>query len=126
MAREPTEAELVQAEREIMEWRGQRVIDARKAAEEAAKAPGARKLAELSGLKEADFLGAGPPELTARQIAETATAYRANYSRYDDPEIVALLEERLAAAFKADGYSLPPMPAEDRLKMLLRRAAKGN
>lgn len=48
----------------------------------------------------------GEPRLTAQQVAETAAAYRANYANCDE-ELRNLVEARLTAALKADGYAVP-------------------
>ena len=54
-----------------------------------------------------------------------AEAWRATYNNYDNPEIVELMEAKLAAAFVADGWTLPPLSPADRLKLLRRlHAAK--
>jgi hypothetical protein len=61
-----------------------------------------------------------PPSLTEEQAAKWAAAYRANYARYS-PEVVEMMEARLVAALKADGFAVPPRSAEERLKELRTR-----
>jgi len=58
-------------------------------------------------------------------------AYRAGYERFaHDPQgeaIITLMEKRLAAALEADGRTLPPFSAEERLRALrIAAAARGN
>jgi hypothetical protein len=60
-------------------------------------------------------------------VQDFAANWRANYVRYDDVEIQKLMEARLVAALKADGYAVPKQPEQDRLKLLRApHAAKGN
>ena len=60
--------------------------------------------------------------LTPEQVADWAAAWRANYARYgSDPEVIQLMEAKLAAALRADGYAVPPWSADDRLKALKAR-----
>jgi hypothetical protein len=122
MARnEPTTADWMQAEREIMQRRGERAIAADRAKAEAVDAgPAPQLFPVIDGAKE--------PLISEGQAREMATAYRANYQNYaDSPEIIQLLEKRLADAFQADGWQLPPLSADDRLKLLRQQhAAKGN
>jgi hypothetical protein len=113
-------------EREIMRRRGGRVLAADQA-KSAAKAnpppapqPNAPKVDVVDGATAA--------KLSEKQAREMAEAYRANYAEHyaGDPEIIALMEARLAAAAKADGWELPPLSPTDRLRLLRQRhAAKG-
>jgi hypothetical protein len=65
----------------------------------------------------------GTPRLTEKQAAAAAAAYRANYASYDE-ELAKLMEARLTAALRADGYAVPPMPAADRLRELKARTLR--
>ena len=116
--REPTRTELEAAEREIMTRRGDRV----RAAEAAAKAE-----AEAAKLRPPPDQSQPQPifeterrRLTESEVQETAAAYRANYANCDE-ELRNLMEARLTAALRADGYAVPRMPAADRLRELKAR-----
>ena len=117
MAQEPTEIEMAAEVRRI------EALRAARAAEKAKVDPDARPTPDLSKLSPMDFTaGGGPPRLTADQVGEFVEAMRATYASFDyDAEIVTLKEERLAAALKADGYALPPLPVKDRLRALMAR-----
>jgi hypothetical protein len=114
-------------ESEIMRRRGERILAADRAKAEVStnSPPSPQKNAPHVTVVD----GAKEPKLTPAQAKEMAAAYRENYATYyaDSPEIIELLEERLAAAFKADGWKLEPLTPNDRLKLLrARHAAKGN
>lgn len=118
MARTATDAEIAQAERDIMERRGQRAIDARKAAEAAANG-GARQLSDTSRLQSLDITS-GPPEFSAEQVADFVESWRRMYANYDE-ETAGLLEKRLVAALQGDGHAVPPQPSSERLLELKAR-----
>src|SRR5690349_2069167 len=125
MARnEPTAAELFALERSIMIQRGERAIAADRAKAEAAAVavsqPTPDPFPVIDGAKE--------PLISEAQARDMAEAYRAAYSNYaDTPEIIDLMEQRLAEAFAADGWKLPKLSPDGRLKLLRQRhAAKGS
>ena len=70
----------------------------------------------------------GAPKLSEAEAIGMAEAMRATYSNYADmPEIIELQEAKLAKAFAADGFKLPPLSQENRLKFLRsQHAAKGS
>jgi hypothetical protein len=119
--REPTLAELAAEEQRLLRIRGERIR-----AEEAAAKEEAQQRAERIAKLRADPTAPrvqfemGTPRLTDQQVAETASAYRAQYANVDE-ELAKLMETRLAAALTADGYKVPQMPAKDRLRELKAR-----
>ena len=124
MARnEPTTADLMEMEREIMQRRGERA-DRAKAEAAKAEAEAAKSRPPADPAAQPTFV-MGEPRRPESEVLSAAAAYRANYANYDE-EIAALMEARLVAALTADGYTVPPIPPEDRLKVLRQRAAKGN
>src|SRR5438270_12461039 len=62
----------------------------------------------------------GTLRLTDHQVRQLAAGWRARYGDYDD-ELRAIQEQRLKAALQADGYSVPELPAADRLRQLKAR-----
>ena len=119
--REPTMAEWAAEEARLLRIRGERAL-----AQEAAAKAEAQQRAEMIERHRADpnaprvEFETGAPRLTAKQVADAAAAYRAQYANADE-ELAKLMEYRLAAALTADGYKVPPMPAKDRLKELKSR-----
>jgi hypothetical protein len=109
-------AEFQEIERAIMRRRGERSIA--KAAAEKAKATQSAANATPpqtpSNIPTAPYrvelIDGSGPKLSTSQAQEMAQAYRENYASYCyDDEHINLLEARLAAAAKADGWELPPM-----------------
>jgi hypothetical protein len=105
--REPTEAELAVAEREIMKYRGARILAADHAKTDAA-ASESRKPADPASLQPS-FCN-GPHRCTERQVHVLPAACRANYAAFDG-EIRKLVEARLAAALTAVGYASRSSPS---------------
>jgi hypothetical protein len=119
--REPTMSEWAAEEQRLLRLRGERVIAADAAAREEAKQRAAlieRHRADVNAPR-VEFQ-TGAPKLTAQQVAETAAAYRANYTNCDE-ELRNLMEARLVAALQADGYEVPPQRPADRLRELKAR-----
>jgi hypothetical protein len=118
MARDPSPAEWEAEVTRVQKLRAERL--ARHPAADASRQPAVPLTVEIHGDR--------TPRFTEHETAGLIEGYRAAYTRYAHaPEIVDLLEERLAAALKADGLALPPMTAEARLQILRRgHAAKAN
>jgi hypothetical protein len=116
--REPTRAEVEAAETAVLIRRGERL----RAAEAAAKAEAeAVKLCPPPDRPQPQpIFETEPRRLTESQVQEAAAAYRANYANCDE-ELRNLMEARLTAALKADGYAVPPVPVADRLRALKAR-----
>lgn len=72
-------------------------------------------------------VSAGLPRLSDDEMQRAVADWRAKYGSYDQ-ETAQLLEAKMVAAFIADGYAVPEMTADDRLKILRQRqflSAKG-
>jgi hypothetical protein len=128
----PTHEEVQAFERELLRRRGERVLaeEAKVRAELEAKVKAEKEAAEnpqppnLATPKMEIVYGPRAAKLSEQQALEMAEAMRATYSNYADmPEIIELQEAKLAKAFAADGFKLPPLSQEDRLKMLRRQHA---
>jgi hypothetical protein len=119
--REPTIAELREEEQRLLRIRGERALAREAQAKEEAqqKADRIAKLRADPAAPRVQF-ETGTPRLTAQEIAAAASAWRANYSRYDE-QLRTLLEDRLQAAMKADGYECPPLPPADLVRDLKAR-----
>jgi hypothetical protein len=119
MPQHPTDADIELVNREILARRAGAKLPAE------GQQPGvdARAAADLSGLT-ANHFRAGIRPLTDPEVTEWVAAYRAQYQRYADSEIVTLMESRLAAALAADGRTLPPFAPAERLRILRLAAAK--
>src|SRR5262245_6239378 len=129
----PSRAELEAAEREIMRRRGERALAAELAAREEAADRG--RQAQEAAAKPSPppslhtprmqvQFGWAAPKLSEAEALGLAQALRATYSNYADmPEIIELQEAKLAKAFAADGWTLPSLSPDDRLKLLRRQHA---
>jgi hypothetical protein len=123
MAAYLTQAQIAEAEREVMQRRGERSRASDLAKATAAAEPADPPPADVV----ATWVIGNEPHFSPRQVQELVGDYRAQYVRYaDSPEIVELMEAKLAAALKADGLPVPQQTPEARLKVLRERhAAKG-
>src|SRR4051794_36935982 len=102
MDRNPPPAEGGAGGARIQKLRAERL--ARHPAADASRQPAVPLTVEIHGDR--------TPRFTEHETAGLIEGYRAGYARYANaPEIVGLMEERLAAALKADGVALPPMTA---------------
>jgi hypothetical protein len=79
-----------------------------------------------AGLRPSDFVGSAAQPLSEADVNKLVQGWRDAYTAYDDPEVIELLEAKLAAALKADKLSVPPEPPEDRLRRRLRAYMQGS
>src|SRR5438132_10133396 len=117
MAAYLTPDQIAAVERDIMIRRGERSRAAERAKVEAAAEGSQRADQSPEGFMRTgiNWVVGNQPKFNAQQVQELIAGYRAQYARYDNPEIVELMEAKLAAALKADGIEVPPLSAEDRL-----------
>jgi hypothetical protein len=117
MAVQPTQAQIDEAMALLDRIRAEQAAEKAKAETAAPALP--------AGIMPHDFIGSAHQPLTEEQVNQLVDGWRAAYASYDDPEVIELLEAKLAAALKADKLPVPPARAEDRLRRRLRQHLTG-